>query len=962
MTSMMRLPALRLLALLAVLLFAGAAARATQTAPWPHDTADLRPDPQAVWGRLDNGMRYVLLPNATPQDRVSLRMLIAAGSMMEREDERGLAHLLEHMAFKGTENMPAGDLVQYLERLGMAFGADTNASTSFDSTVYKLELPSNAPDLLDRSLFVLREKADRLLIPAAELDKERGVVLSERRLRDTPQYRAFKAGLDFLLPGTRVAERWPIGLESVIASAPRERLMDFYRRYYTPSRTTLVAVGAIEPAAFARLIRKHFDSFRAQAPEGEDPDPGSVRPRGLETRLHYEAEGRTTVSLATAQPFEPDPDTRPRRVREINQYLANAIISRRLATLAQKPDAGFLGGAARGNDFQRTATMAFVLLDTQPDQWRRALGVAETELRRALTYGFTPTELDEQKKNLLADFKEASRGAATRESPRLADELVDTLTEDRVFTSPDQDLREIEEILALVTPESALHALRALWADSGPLVFVSGPVELEDAQAAFAAAYRASRAQAVGPPADNAVAKFAYTDFGPRSAITEQRVTEVMQVTQLRFANNVRVNLKRTPFDVNSVLVSARIGGGRLDLAGGRPGIKQLADGTFLAGGLEAHSIDDINRITAGRTVGLDFDVEDDAFVLSGRTVPGDLAFQLQLMAAYIVAPGYRPEALERFRKGLPQLYQSLDRTPIGVMQRDVTRFLRDGDPRFGYPAQPALASLTLEDLRSALATPLANGYLEISLVGDFEMEAAIEALAATFGSLRERDAAKRNYGNAREVRFPDTRRLTEFSYDTVDPKALAAVYWPTTDFSNVTEVRRLYVLAKVLGNRVLERVRNEQGLTYSAQGDHAPSQAFPGFGFLYAVVDAPPGKARQLAEEMRAIGAAIHRDGITQDELERARNPVVSELKRLLQTNGYLLSAVIGGSQENPDKLTRSTTSVKELESLTVADLDQVARKYLRPEAALPVVIVPRAEPKPEAARADDRRAALAE
>ena len=289
-------------------------------------------------------------------------------------------------------------------------------------------------------------------------------------------------------------------------------------------------------------------------------------------------------------------------------------------------------------------------------------------------------------------------------------------------------------------------------------------------------------------------------------------------------------------------------------------------------------------------------------------------------------------------------------------------RFLRDGDPRFGYPAQPALAALTLEDLRAALAAPLARGYLEISLVGDFDMDAAIEAVAATFGSLPQRDAAQKDYGTARQVHFPDARRLTTFSYDTVDPKAVAAVYWPTTDFSNVSEVRRLFVLAKALGNRVLERVRNEQGLTYSAQGDHAPSQAFPGFGFLYAIVDAPPGKARQLAEEMCAIGAAIYRDGISEDELERARNPLVSDLKRRLQTNGYLLSAIVSGSQENPEKLKRATTSVAELESLTVADLDQVARKYLGPDAALPVVIVPREKPKPEAARSTERQAALVE
>jgi zinc protease len=957
----LRLYWLRFTLLLAALLClgtAGAADDARKGAPWPHQSADIQPDPNAIWGRLDNGMRYVLLPNATPKDRVSLRVLVSAGSLQERENERGLAHLLEHMAFKGSENLPAGDLVQYLERLGMAFGADTNASTSFESTVYKLELPSNSPDLLDRSLLVLREKADKLLIPAADLDKERGVVLSEKRLRDTASYRAYVAGLDFLLPGARATQRWPIGLDEVISTAPRERLLDFYHRYYTPSRITVIAVGGIDPAAFAALIHKHFDSFQAYGPEGQDPAPASLVRRGLETRLHYEPEGRTTVSLGVAKPYTAGPDTRARRAREINLYLADAVISRRLATLAQKPDAGFLGGIAQSDDFLGFAQIGVVLLDTQPDHWRKALGIAESELRRALTYGFTAAELDEQKRSLLSEYKEASQGASTRESPGLADNLVHDLTDNRVFTNPGQDLQEITQILAQASPDAAVHALRELWADNGPLVFVSGPVQLDGGEAAIAAAYQASRGQAVSPPADTAAVQFAYTAFGEGAPIVERRISDPIEVTQLRFGNNVRVNLKRTPFDANSILVAARIGGGRLDLPADRPGLKQLADSTFLAGGLAAHNIDDINRITAGHSVGLSFDVEDGAFVLSGSTVPADLQLQLQLMAAYVVAPGYRPEALERFRQGLPQLYQSLNRTPMGVMQRDVTRFLRDGDPRFGYPAQPALASLTLEDLRATLAAPLAHGYLEISLVGDFDMDAAIEAVTATFGSLPQRDATQKDYAAARKVHFPGARKLTTFSYDTVDPKAVAAVYWPTTDFSNVSEVRRLFVLAKALGNRVLERVRNEQGLTYSAQGDHAPSQAFPGFGFLYTIVDAPPGKALQIAEEMCAIGTAMYRDGISEDELERARKPLVNDLKRLLQTNGYMLSAIVSGSQENPDKLKRATTSVAELESLTVADLDKVARKYLGPEAALPVVIVPEKPAQPETARAMPRQA----
>ncbi|HEU5284628.1 MAG TPA: insulinase family protein [Burkholderiales bacterium] len=937
---------LHLLLLLAALLAGGpsSARELERRTAWPHETADMAPDPGVVWGRLANGMRYVLLPNQTPKERVSLRLLIDAGSLMERDDQRGLAHFLEHLAFKGSENMPAGDLVQYLERLGMAFGADTNARTSFESTVYQLELPANDAQLVDRSLFVLREKVDRLLIPTADLERERGVVLSEKRLRNTPQFRAIEKNLAFLFPGTRIPERMPIGLESVIAGAPRERLLDFYRTYYTPSRSTLVAAGDIDPERFAQLVHKHFDSFQARAPEVPNPQLGEVRPRGLETRFHYEPDGRTSIVLQVAQPLPPMPDVHPRRVQEMNLYLAHAIISRRLSTLSMQPGAAFLGGSAHSDEFLDLARTGTLLLNSRPEQWRAALAVGEQELRRALTHGFTVGELDEQRRSLLSDFEERARAAATRESPELADELVDILSEGRVFTSPAQDLVEVQRILAAVTPESMLKALRELWSGSGPLVFVAGPLELENPEATIAEALRASQAVAVAAPAENAIQEFAYRSFGTAPRVLERRVSDVLQVTQLRFGNNVRANLKPTKFEANSVLVAVRFGAGRLELPRDKPGLEQLAESAFVAGGLEKHSLDELNRIIAGRSVGLGFEVEDDAFVLAGRTTPGDLELQLQLLAAYLVAPGYRGEALERFRKGLPQLYQSLERTPMGVMQKDVVRFLRGGDPRFGYPEQSVLAVRTLDELRAGMRDALSHGYLEISVVGDFELEQALEALGKTFGSLPPRAAAKPAFSEARDVRFPASRGIMAFPYDTNDPKALSAVYWPTTDFSKVSDVRRLFVLAKVLGNRVLERVRNVQGLTYTAQGDHAPSHAFPDYGFLYAIVDAPPDKARTLVSEIAALGAALYRDGVTEDELERARNPVVSELKRLLNTNSYLLSAIISGSQEQPDKLLRAATSLQEVSALTVADLNEVARKYLRPEAALPVVVVPRA------------------
>jgi len=932
-----------LFALSALLLAAFAHAQEAQPRiAWAHESADIAPDPAAYWGRLDNGLRYVVLPNDTPKGRVSLRLLVDAGSFMEREDQRGLAHFLEHMAFKGSENMRAGDLVQYLERLGMAFGADTNARTGFDSTVYQLELPSNDPQLIDRSLFVLRENAGRLLIPAAELERERGVVLSEKRLRDTAQFRAMDANLRFLFPDSLIASRMPIGREEVISSAPRERFVEFYDAWYRPSRITLVVVGAVDPAEIGRKVREHFADFAPRAPEPADPKIGEVRPRQLETRLHYEAEGRTHVTLQVAKPARGGPDTHARRYDDIQLYLAHAALNRRLATLAMTQDAPFVGGYAQSDDFLEFARVGNITVNTEPERWKDGLRVAEQELRRSLKFGFSADELDEQVRTLLTQFEEAARAAATRESSDLANEIVQSVSEGLVFTHPAQDLEELRKVLAATTPQSVVAAMRALWNDAGPLVFVSGPVKMDEPEAVIRQAYLDSAAVPVEAPAQAQRAPFGYERFGS-AQLLDRRVTEALEVTQLRFANNVRVNLKPTRFEANSILVSARIGGGRLELPTDKPGIEPLAEGAFVAGGLGKHSLDDLNRITAGRSIGLGFEVEDDAFVLGGRTTPADLLLQLQLLAAYVTDPGYRPEALAKFRQTIPQRYQMLERTPMGVLQKDVVPFLRGGDPRFGFPDQGTLATRSFEDLRAVLDRPLASGYLELTLVGDFELDKAIDAVSATFGALPARDAVKPPFTDARQVRFPaGSREVVRFDYQTNDPKAIAAAYWPTTDFSNVSAVRRLFVLGKVLGNRVLERARNVQGLTYTAQGDHAPSQAFPGYGVLYGVVDAPPQKAEELAREIRDIGEEIRRDGITQDELDRARNPIVAELKKLLETNAYLLSGIVSGSQERPERLQRALTSVAELSSITVDDVNAVAREYLDPQKALPVAIVP--------------------
>ncbi len=768
------------------------------------------------------------------------------------------------------------------------------------------------------------------------------MILSEKRLRDTPDYRATVSNLDFLLPDSLIPRRSPIGLDSVIETAPRQRFVDFYRTWYRPERITLVAVGAIDPVTFATRIKEHFDSMRAVTPPRPNPDLGTISRRGPAARLYSDPDGQTRVSLESVSYADPGADTRASSERDIALDLANGVLSRRLASLALQGGASFISGAAHFNDWLRFARIASVDMQCKPEQWQPALAIAEQELRRALTYGFTAAELEEQKKNLLSAFEQQAKGTATRESPELANDLVEHLSEFNVFTDPRYDLAELQRVLPAITSERALQALRDLWqAGGGPLVFVTGPITLE--QAEILHALKLSQAQPVTAPTDGAMQEFAYTDFGIPTQVVEKKVAPVLDVIQARFGNNVRLNLKRTQFEANSILLAIRFGGGRLELPRDKPGLKLLAEQAFITGGLQKHSLDELNRITAGRNVGLEFNVDDDAFVLSGHTTPDDLLLQLQVMTAYFTAPGYRPEALERFRQSLGPLYLNLTRTPGGVMQSQVARYLHDGDPRFGYPDRDEAAARTFEELKAWLSGPLTAGYLEISLVGDFDPDAALQAVASTFGSLPTRDAVKSPYTAQRQVRFPAEHQLKTFTFDVPRPQGLRRRCTGRPPIS-ATSPRRGGCSCWPRRSRDASSTASvcSEGLSYTAQSANVPSQAFPGYGVLYALVDATPDKALELTRQIREIGARTARDGITEDELERARNPVVSELKKLLMDNHYLLSAIVSGSQEQPERLIRATTSLPELQGLTVADLNEVARKYLKPEDALPVVVTP--------------------
>ena len=282
---------------------ARAAEPAAGTEPWPHANSDIAPDPAVRYGALPNGMRYIILKNATPAGQVALRLRIRAGSLQETDAQQGLAHFLEHLAFRGSANVPEGELQRTLERLGLRMGGDTNASTSQTQTVYRFDLTSNEDTTIDTGLMLMREVASELTLSPEQMEKERGVVLAEERFRDSPAARSREEQAKFLLKGQFALERLPIGKVEVLRTAPIGEFVSFYQNFYRPERATLIVAGDIDPENIERKITQRFADWQAKAPDGADPDLGMPAERGLESAVFVEASAPNIFPFPGSSPI-----------------------------------------------------------------------------------------------------------------------------------------------------------------------------------------------------------------------------------------------------------------------------------------------------------------------------------------------------------------------------------------------------------------------------------------------------------------------------------------------------------------------------------------------------------------------------------------------------------------------------------------------------------------------------------
>jgi zinc protease len=925
---------------------APAPAAAAKLAPgeWPQVRSDLKPDPAIRFGALPNGMRYAIRKQTIPAGQAAFRLWFATGSMMETDAQAGLAHFLEHMAFNGSKEVKEGEMVKILERLGLAFGADTNASTSFSETTYKLDLPRTDAETVDTSIKLLREAAFNLTIDQAAVDRERGIVLSEERARDTPGYRVVIQRLNFLLKGQRLPTRLPIGKVEVLRNAPASLITDYYNHWYRPDRAVFVAVGDFDVDVMEAKIKAAFGEWKAKAPALPEPDQGPVAPRKAEARLVVDPGVTQSLQVAWVSPPDLSLDTTAKRRRDLIESLGLAVLNRRYSAISRAADPPFLGAGAFKGEQDDAAEVATIGVNAESGRWREALAAAEQEQRRIVQYGVRQDELDREIEEIRASVKAAVAGANTRRPSDLAGEIVGSLADHTVVTSPADDQTYFEADVKGLTAATVNAALRNVFQGQGPLVFMASPTPIEGGEASLLAALTTSQQVAVAPPAQTQQIAWPYETFGTPGKVAERREVADLGTTFVRFENGVRLTVKPTTFRDDEVLVRVNAGRGMLGLPADRQS-PFWASNAIIEGGLAKIGVEDMERVLASKTYGGRFGITDDAFVLTGATRTGDLPTQLQVLAAYMTEPAWREAALARIKAASRTIHDQYEATDNGVLSRDLQGLLHSGDKRWTFPSRDEMANAKLDEIKGAIMPDLSTGPVEVVIVGDITVDQAIAATASTFGALPRRAEPAPIPAAERVVRFPkaDPQTLTLTHKGRAD-QAIGFIAWPTTDyFADPQRARDTAVLREVMKLRLTDQLREAQGATYSPDVNSQHSLVWSGWGYLAANVEVPPDKLASFFSDTQKIAADLRTTEIGADELARAKKPRVEGIQRARVTNGYWLGE-LSGAQADPRRLDSIREIIPGTEKVTAADVKRAAQIWLKPETAYKLVVLPAA------------------
>ena len=903
--------------------------------------APLPVDPGVIVGELDNGMKYLIRQNRRPENRAELRLIVNAGSVLEDDSQLGLAHLVEHMAFNGTEHFEKQELIDYLELIGMEFGPSINAYTSFDETVYMLQVPMEDPEVVETAFQILEDWAHLVSFEPEEIDKERGVVIEEWRLGRGAGARMQDQQFPIMFTGSRYADRLPIGDVEVLQSFPHEELTRFYDKWYRADLMAVIAVGDFDPAEIEQLIQTHFN--RLPVPDTPLERPYFEVPDHAETYYAIASDPEATNSqVGVLSMRDPPKITTVGGYREsLVETLVSGMMNGRLRELTQQADPPFVAAFTGASGFVRMKS-AFQLLAMVPeDGHERGLEALFIEAERAARHGFTAGELGRQKLDLVRALEQTYNDRENQPSRRFASEYISSFLEDEPIPGIEFEYRAAQALMQTIDLDLVNEAARTNLDQSNRVVLanaVDKPGLTTPSQADFERVFASVTSTEIEPYVDTTLDEpLVPEEPEPGSVVTESMINE-LNMTVWTLSNGVTVWLKPTDFKEDEIVMRATSPGGWSNSSLEDHQSAAMAATLIQQSGVGAFSTIDLQKALAGKAVRVSPAIGENTEGMSGSASPQDLETMLQLVWLYFTAPREDETAYEAFQAQFRAILENRGASPMAAFADTFSVTMAQGHAR----ARPlSLAILDEIDLGRAVDF-YEDRFADASdftfvFVGAIDMDVMRPLVEQYLGSL---PTVERMDGPVDLDIDPPDGRIEKTVRSGIEPQSQTRIAF-TGPFEYTAQNRLgMRVMAQALELRLRERMREDLGGTYSVRVNGGYEQ-IPEERYTVTIqFGSDPLRAEELRavvfEELRALQA----DGPSQEDVEKVVEAERRSRETNLQLNPYWAFQLMGAKASGQDPRFLIDTTL--FDAVSSESIQEDARRYLNEERVVIVVLLP--------------------